>query len=94
MGTAFSPSLSVTLPVAAASASVALTGIGSQVRIVNASGTACFLRLTNGTDSATTSDMLMLGNTVEVFSRGAHTHVAAITAGGATILNITTGEGL
>lgn len=95
MVAAFRPSLSLNLSVTTTSASAALIGIGAHIRVVNAGTTPCYVALHDGSGSASTATgMLMLGNTVEVFSRGDRTHIAAITASGTTTLNVTTGEGL
>ena len=76
--------------------SIASIGSGSAVRIANVGSGAMFVKL-NST-AATTADMVMLGNTVELFTVGPNTavaNIATLTATGSTsnILYVTRGEG-
>jgi hypothetical protein len=87
------------MAVTAGSAVVALTDIGhlggDEVRVVNAGTVNAFIEFGNSAVSAATStSIIVLAGTVEVFGVGpGATHVAAIAPSGTPTLYFTTGRG-
>lgn len=63
------------------------------VRIHNAGAVTVFVQFGDSAVEATTSHMPLPANVVEVFSVGAATHIAGITASGSATVYLTTGFG-
>lgn len=92
----FSPSDAATTTIAAtvASASTTLDRYSDCVRVVNAGTGTAFIRFSTGAETATVTDMPVLPNSTEVFTKGAYTHVSAICGTGTATLYFTNGQGL
>jgi len=86
-----------TLAATATSANAALNAVDGNMnvlRVANAGPNTVFIRWGATAQTAVTTDMPILAGTVEVFSKGAATNVAAICAAGQTAtLYLTCGEG-
>lgn len=90
----FKPVASATLPASTTSARIALPAQTENVRLVNDGAGKVFVAFGDSSVVATVSDMVLIQNQPENFRvpRGA-SHVAAVTASGAVVLNVTSGEG-
>lgn len=91
---------SLTISATGTSASKTFSSVGlesnQQVRIVNEGTVNAYIKFGKsslGAVTATTSDMLMLGNTVEVFNLNSNDTIAAITSGSAATINLKNGTG-
>lgn len=73
---------------------VALDPNSNAVRVVNDGTVTAFLQFGDVMAAATVTKMPIKAGTTEVFTKGAATHVAAITASGTANLYFTSGEGL
>lgn len=83
-----------TLTPGAASASAALQPGTKNIRIVNTGSNPAQVRIGKGTQTATTADLHLMPNTIEIFTKDQDdTTVAYISALGTT-LNIMLGEGM
>lgn len=82
------------LTAGAASASVQVPAGPKSIRIVNTGTTnPAYVRIGSGAQTASTADLLIMPNTIEVFTKDMdHTTVAYISASGTT-LNMILGEG-
>lgn len=85
-----------TLSVSSTSSGLKLTvEVGDQVMFINGGSTACFVVTGAAGVEATTSCVLIHGNSTRVFTVSpTHDHVAAITASGTTTLYIVRGNGV
>lgn len=103
MARSFKPYQTALLSVSASSASVLIpqtNDIQKHVRIANNGSVAAYIKCGGAGVAATTSDLVVLPGTVELFYVDAvpgvdnanENYVAAITASGTTSLNITSGE--
>lgn len=92
----FAPSGADTALLAAgvASARVPLDPYSSATRVVNDGAVTAFLQFGDATVVSTVTKMPIKAGATETFTSGSSTHVAAITASGATNLYFTNGEGL
>ena len=78
---------------AATSASVTVNAQDKAVRLVNSGANICYVRIGEGTQTATTADIpVRSGSEIIVRKRSGDVTVAHISASGTT-LNIATGEG-
>lgn len=94
MSCAFRPDQTVKLSAThVSSAAVSIAGIGRNVRIANYGNNDAYVSLTKTFASATSSNMVVMARTVEVFDRGCNTVVAMLGRDGSTMLDITSGEG-
>ena len=92
---AFKPEQTVKLSATFASSNaVAIAGLGGNLRIANYGDADAYVNLTQSFASATSSNMVIMARTVEVFDRGWNTVVAAKGRTGDTMLDITSGEGV
>ncbi len=90
----FSPQTTATISASGTSANAAISGPSPQVVIHNSGAVTAFIKF--GADSsvaATTSDYPVLAGATEVLSKGAAAYVAAITAGTAATVYVTSGSG-
>lgn len=95
MSCAFRPDQTVKLTVGFASSNaVSIVGLGGNLRISNYGNSDAYVNLTQSFASATSSNMVVMARTVEVFDRGWNTVVAAQGRDGSTFLDITSGEGV
>lgn len=95
---AFHPAQVATTKIAAtvASASTTLDPFSNAVRVVNSGPNSARLRFSGpagAAQPATATDMLILPNATEVFTKGSATFVAAICDAGTAALDFTAGEG-
>lgn len=103
MALSFKPSSSVSLSVSSSSSSVLLPQANDtlkHIRIANNGSVGAYVKFGLSGVAATTSEMLLLPYTVEIFyvdsivgqDNSNESYIAAITASGSTVLNITAGE--
>lgn len=93
----FAPAGTATATIAAtaASASTALDGLSSAVRVVNAGPNIAFIRFTRGASTALATDMPISSGATETFTKGSADTVSAICSATQTAtLYFTNGEGL
>lgn len=94
MSSAFRPGATVKLSVGLASSNgVSILGLGPNIRVANYGNSDACINLTQSFVSATSSDMVIMARTVEVFDRGWNTVVAGVGLDGDTVLDITSGDG-
>ena len=93
----FTPSQTQSISVTSSSGSATFTAAGintTQLRIANTGLKTAFVTWGVGAQTATTSMMPILPNTIELFNKGVADTVAAICAGSdTTTLYVTAGEG-
>lgn len=95
MSCAFRPGQTAKLSVGFTSgAAVSIPGLGPNIRVANYGDADAYVNLTQSFASATSTNMVVLARTVEVFDRGWNTVVAALGRNGATTLDITSGDGV
>lgn len=103
MALSFKPSSSVSLSATTSSASVLLPQVNDtlkHIRVANNGSVGAYVKFGVSGVTATTSEMLVLPFTVELFyvdslpgqDNASESYIAAITASGSTTLNITAGE--
>jgi hypothetical protein len=92
----FMPNGSATATISATTvtARAAVDQHSNSARVVNAGTATAFLKFGDSTVEATTTDMPILSGATETFTKGAATHIAAITASGTATVYLTSGEGL
>lgn len=84
----------VTLAAATTSARAQLDPNSSTVRVVNDGTATAFLQFGDSNVASSAAKMPIKAGETETFTKGANTHVAAVTASGTTNLYFTNGEGL
>lgn len=78
----------------AASASVTVNPLDKALRLVNSGAALVYVRVGNGAQTATTADVPILPNTALIIRKAVGDNtVAHISPGGASALQIATGEG-
>lgn len=90
----FSPGANASIAVTTTTGNVAITGVGSVLRLANVTSVECFVAFGTSAITATTGSFSVPGNTaIFVSVSDAVTHVAAITASGTATLRISRGDG-
>jgi len=75
------------------SGSTSIDPKAKSIRIVNSGANLCYIRVGTGAQTASTADMVVLGNTSVIVSKGeGEDTIAAISPSGTT-LHVQTGEG-
>lgn len=93
---AFAPGATTAVSASTSTASGALSGTGTSVRINNASGQRAFFKFGTSAVTAATTDTPMEAGVTEVFVRDpvAQTYIAVILATGSGTVYATPGEGI
>lgn len=86
--------VSVSATATITSARLALDQYSNAVRLRQAGTAEVYIQFGDSTVTATTSHMPVGSGSTELFSKGAATHVAFITAAGTASLTFTSGEGI